>query len=211
MPHERRPENTGRDTERCPTRAPQRRWLRWGLVAPGLLAATLGQSCASTDEEQHGAADTPRVDDAHDVRDRPAPLFVAVGDICPIAGTEDDLRPQNAFDPVLLVKTKAAAECSGLGGEYLIGREIDSSRDYFVGGHGCSFLEPALRDQLEAEYWGLALVSQTAALFHTPEGWCITSLGGDEPVTSDSKVRAWALYESESAARAALAELSTAR
>jgi hypothetical protein len=42
----------------------------------------------------------------------------------------------------------------------------------------------------------------------TPTGWCVTSIAGAEPVTSDSKVKAWAVYPAEAAARAALMELS---
>jgi hypothetical protein len=57
-------------------------------------------------------------------------------------------------------------------------------------------------------WWGVARIVQTAGLRETPTGWCITSLSGNEPVRSDSNVLAWALYESEAEARAALAALA---
>lgn len=140
---------------------------------------------------------------------REAPLFVAVpSGGCAKPGAESDLEVRESGERLVLMKTKALDECSGAGGEYLIGTEVNAARDAFLGEHACYFLNSTLRQSQGQLFWGVTRLSQTAALFMTPTGWCVTSLAGVEPVTSNSKVRAWAVYKSEAAARAALAELS---
>lgn len=139
---------------------------------------------------------------------REAPLFVAVptDNGCARPGAEGDLKLREPGERLVLMKTKGVDECSGAGGEYLIGTEVDAARDAFLGAHACYFLNSAVRQG--QVFWGVTRLAQTAALFMTPTGWCVTTLAGTEPVSSDSKVRAWAVYKSEAAARAALAELS---
>lgn len=140
---------------------------------------------------------------------REAPFFVAVEDGgCASAGVESQLKPLGSGERLVLMKTKALDECSGAGGEYLVGTEVNASRDAFLGAHACSFLSAELRMNFGQVFWGVTRLSQTATLFRTPESWCITSIAGTEPVVSDSKVKAWAVYRSESAARAALQALS---
>ena len=109
---------------------------------------------------------------------------------------------------LVLVQTKVSDECSGAGGEYFIGAQEGGAGDLWLGGHACYFLDPLLRTPSDSVWWGVARVVQTAGLRETPMGWCITSLSGAEPVRSDSSVLAWALYESEAEARAALAALA---
>jgi hypothetical protein len=140
---------------------------------------------------------------------REAPLFVAVEDGgCASAGVESQLKPVGSGERLVLMKTKAVDECSGAGGEYLVGTEVNSARDAFLGAHACYFLSNTLRQDFSRVYWGVTRLSQTAALFRTQEGWCITTIAGTEPVTTDSKATAWAVYGSETAARAALEALS---
>jgi len=141
---------------------------------------------------------------------REAPLFVVVpADMgCGKPGAESDLKIRESGERLVLMKTKALDECSGAGGEYLIGTEVNAMRDAFLGAHACYFLNSALRMSQGQVYWGVTRLSQTAAIFMTPTGWCVTTIAGVEPVTSDSKVKAWAVYKSEAAARAALMELS---
>lgn len=132
---------------------------------------------------------------------RESPLFVFTGDLCPDAGIEADLVPQKS-DGLALVKMTAQGECSGAGGEWLIGRELGTTRDFFVGSHACYFQPRELMPQ-PAEYFAVVRYMQTAALFKAPMGWCITDANGKEPVTTDSKNIAWGIYASEAAARAA--------
>lgn len=152
-------------------------------------------SCGRTPVEDEPAA--PEVNEA--------PLFVFTGDLCPQRGTEADLTPQK-HDGLALVRFRPAAECSGAGGEWFIGRQEGSTRDLFVGWHACSFHPSELRDST-AERFAVVRYMQTAALFHTPEGWCLTGPDGREPVTSDVKNLAWGVYATEAGARAAYERL----
>jgi hypothetical protein len=132
---------------------------------------------------------------------RQAPRYVFTGD-CPTPGVEDDLRPA-AGERVVLVETFPQEECSGAGGDYLVGHEAGVG-DYFLGAHACYFLPRELQVSSAPRFWGVARVAQTAAIFTTPAGWCITAADGGEPVTTDSRVKAWALYGSLEAAQAAI-------
>lgn len=139
---------------------------------------------------------------------REAPLFVAVEDGgCASAGVESQLKVAGSGERLVLMKTKAVDECSGAGGEYLVGTEVNAARDAFLGSHACYFLSNSMRRDLGQVYWGVTRLSQTAAQFRTQDGWCITTIAGAEPVVTDSKAKAWAVYGSETAARAALEAL----
>ena len=171
-----------------------------------------GQGDADTSADTSTAADTAAgdTDAAADPRPTaPAPRFVVVATPdCPIMGGAEALVLSAPEQELVLVQTKVSDECSGAGGEYFIGAEEGDGGDLWLGGHACYFLDPLLRTPSDRIWWGLARVVQTAGLRETPMGWCITSLRGAEPVRSDSSVLAWALYESEAEARAALAALA---
>ncbi len=140
---------------------------------------------------------------------REAPLFVAVeSGACARVGVERELSLLGSGERLVLMKTKAVEECSGAGGDYLVGSQVNATRDAFLGAHACFFLDAALRESQGQVFWGVTRLSQTAAVFMTPTNWCVTSLAGTEPVSTDSKAKAWAVYGSEAAARAALAALS---
>lgn len=178
--------------------------MRWGGLVALLALAACGRTGLLEDADGGGLDAGLKPTGPRD-----APLFVAVEDgACAKAGAEDDLQVQGSGERLVLMRSKANGECSGAGGEYLIGAEVGTSRDAFLGAHACYFLSEALRQTEGQVYWGVTRLSQTAALFRTPEGWCITSLSGQEPVVSDSKVKAWALYGSEAAAREAWSALS---
>ena len=138
-----------------------------------------------------------------------APLFVFKGDNCPVAGVEADLTPEK-FDGLALVEMNAQGECSGAGGEWLIGRQLGATRDYFAGSHACYF-HPMGLSPAPMRYFGVVRYMQTAALFHGPMGWCITDMTGKEPVTTDSKNIAWGVFATEAGARAAYEKLEAAR
>lgn len=166
-----------------------------------------GQGDADTSAADADALDT---DAAADTRPTaPAPRFVVVATPdCPIMGGAEALVLSAPEQELVLVQTKVSDECSGAGGEYFIGAEEGDGGDLWLGGHACYFLDPLLRTPSDRIWWGVARLIQTAGLRETPTGWCITSLSGAEPVRSDSSVLAWALYESEVEARAALAALA---
>lgn len=169
------------------------------------LAASL-VACGRTDLSEEFA---PTMKEPTKVEQREQPLYVFKDAPCPAVGVESDLNVTDSGERLVLVKTQPQIECSGAGGDYLVGQEIDSSRDVFVGTHACWFLPRQLADG-RAFFFGVARVAQTAALFHAPKDWCITRLDGMSELSSDSTVRAWALYPDEKAARAALGALKKA-
>lgn len=165
-----------------------------------VLAMSLG--CGRTDlDEAFSPTGAPAK-----VEQRESPLHVFKDAPCPTTGVESDLNVTGSGERLVLVTTQPQIECSNAGGDYLVGRELDSGRDVFVGTHACWFLPRALADG-RGTFFGVARVSQTAGLFHAPKEWCITQLDGQTEVTSDSTVKAWALYPNEKAARAAVAAL----
>ena len=176
--------------------------------AADAAADASGQGAADTS----AAADTDALDTDAAADTRPAapePRFVLVEtQECPMMGGAEALVLSAPEQELVLVQTKVSDECSGAGGEYFIGAEEGDGGDLWLGGHACYFLDPLLRTPSDRIWWGLARLVQTAGLRETPMGWCITSLSGAEPVRSDSSVLAWALYESEVEARAALAALA---
>ena len=178
------------------------------VVADG--DANDAQRADAASDSTEAAADTAAAPADADTRPAaPAPRFVLVATPeCPIMGSAEALALSAPEQELVLVQTKVSDECSGAGGEYFIGAEPGGGGDLWLGGHACYFLDPLLRTPSDSIWWGLARVVQTAGLRETPTGWCITSLSGDEPVRSDSNVLAWALYESEAEARAALAALA---
>jgi hypothetical protein len=180
--------------------------------AADAAADASGQGAVDTSADTSAAADTDAVD-SDTATDAPAPApeprFVLVGtQECPMMGGAEALVLSAPEQELVLVQTKVSDECSGAGGEYFIGAEQGGGGDLWLGGHACYFLDPLLRTPSDRIWWGVARVVQTAGLRETPMGWCITSLSGAEPVRSDTSVLAWALYESEAEARAALAALA---
>jgi hypothetical protein len=133
------------------------------------------------------------------------PLFVFTGDLCPGRGTEADLAPQK-YDGLVVVKMTAQRECTGAGGDWLVGDALDADRGFFAGSHACWFLPQEL-EVAPASYFAVVRYSQTAGLFHGPMGGCITDADGREPVKTDSKNLAWGVYRTEQGARAAFEKL----
>lgn len=182
------------------------------VVADADAAVGAADASGQGDADTSAAADTDALDTdaAPDTRPAaPAPRFVLVATPdCPMMSSAEALALSAPEQALVLVQTKVSDECSGAGGEYFIGAEEGDGGDLWLGGHACYFLDPLLRTPSDRIWWGLARLVQTAGLRETPMGWCITSLRGAEPVRSDSSVLAWALYESEAEARAALAALA---
>ena len=186
-----------------------------GRTTAQAVVADADAADAAADASGQGAVDTSAAADADaletnaaaDTRPAaPEPRFVLVGtQDCPLMGGAEALVLSAPEQELVLVQTKVSDECSGAGGEYFIGAAEGGAGDLWLGGHACYFLDPLLRTPSDRIWWGVARVVQTAGLRETPMGWCITSLSGAEPVRSDSSVLAWALYESEAEARAALA------
>jgi hypothetical protein len=164
-----------------------------------LLFLILAASCGRTPIENE-AEPKPPVNEA--------PLFVFTGSNCPSTGSEADLTP-GEYEGLALVRFRALDECSGAGGQWLVGSEVGSSRGLFVGSHTCSFFPEPLRDSTGTRF-GVVRFSQTAALFQAPHGWCITDEDGGTAST-DAKSLAWGVYATEAGARAAYERLDQSR
>lgn len=117
--------------------------------------------------------------------------------MCADTGSEMDLVP-GPGERLVLVKTTVQTECSGAGGDWLVGTLLDSSSIAF-GAHACYFVPSRLQD---TSWFGLARIDPNGPLLMTQTGWCIL------PVTTNAKVLAWALYPSEQDAVAARAALT---
>lgn len=100
-------------------------------------------------------------------------------------------------DTTYVVAYAFVDECTGLGGQHLIARDLDGSRRFFLGGHGCRSLPPPT---LSETGFGVLRASQTAALFTA--GRCVRFPGDANDVQSDSHSRVLAAFETEADARA---------
>jgi hypothetical protein len=98
----------------------------------------------------------------------------------------------------VLVKTTVQTECSGAGGDWLIGTQLDGTGIAF-GAHTCYFVPTQLHD---TAWFALARIDPNGPGLETPVGWCIL------PVTTNVKVLAWALYADEGDAVAARSALT---
>jgi hypothetical protein len=128
---------------------------------------------------------------------RAGPSFVFKrSNACPGTGSEPDLVP-GPGERLVLLKTTVQTECSGAGGDWLIGTQLDGTSIAF-GAHACFFVPNQLHN---TAWFALARIDPNGPLLMTETGWCIL------PVTTNVKVLAWGLYPSEldaTAARAAL-------
>lgn len=94
-------------------------------------------------------------------------------------------------DKLAVVSVTFADECTGAGGQHILGHEVDGFRDMWLGAHACrTWTTPPTAPFAVMRY------SQTAALFRIPDGACI------EPLTSDVQVKAVALFATRADAEA---------
>lgn len=131
------------------------------------------------------------------------PLYVFEQSRCVMQTTKEALKPASG-DRVFAVEFRAQEECSGLGGEWFIGRELDARRDVMLGGHGCFFIPGELRTKSSTSF---GVVRVATGRVTAPASWCLTTVDGRTPVESDVRVIAFGVYESEEAARAAAESL----
>jgi hypothetical protein len=128
----------------------------------------------------------------------PTMLFVETPDACglevPVGDAENVLRPIEAGDDVAVVELLFADECTGAGGNHILLRTLDGSREFWLGSHACYFFDFALVDGVFR--FGVVRYAQTASLFHTSPGTCIGWPGEPEGLTSDSRTRAVGVFAS---------------
>ena len=88
-------------------------------------------------------------------------------------------------------------ECSGLGGQHVVGKDLYSGRTYWFGGHGCT--EIANSRAFTAKF-AVFRYAQTAAIFQ-PENpqWCI-EFPDKSKVSTDAKLLGIATFETQALA-----------
>jgi hypothetical protein len=128
----------------------------------------------------------------------PTMLFVEADPACaiaaPVATAEDALRPSDPGEAASVVELLFADECTGAGGQHVIMRTLDQSREFWLGEHACYFFDFSLVDGVFR--YGVVRFSQTAALFHIDPYVCIGWPGEPPGLTSDSQVRAVGVFAS---------------
>jgi hypothetical protein len=87
-----------------------------------------------------------------------------------------DLDPS---DELAVAELFLLDECTGAGGHWVLGRELDSYRVFFLGAHGCR-----LWSTTPVAPFGVVRFRQTAGIFSTPEGACI-AFAGERNARSD--------------------------
>lgn len=111
------------------------------------------------------------------------------------------LRPRDSLEDVAVVELSVAQECTGLGGEYLLARDLHSSRRFWLGGHGCGSTK--LLYGL-ATTFGVVRYMNTSSVLTIPAGVCVSFPGedADEAITTATKIRAVASFATQSEAEA---------
>lgn len=104
-----------------------------------------------------------------------------------------ELRPAG-FEETAVVELSVAEECTGLGGQWLLGRDVRrASQKFWLGGHGCRTV-PVAEDG--SARFGVLVYWPTDSISVLPAGACL-SFPGNAPGTSSmspTRVRALATF-----------------
>lgn len=179
-----------------------KRVIAVGLVALAGVTAACGGTVVFEEDAADGAAGTgtgggPAGDAA------PIALYVSDREGCALdAPLEEAVATlttnDGGGDELYVVDLVYVDECTGAGGQHILGRAVDGSRDMWLGAHACYFFAPDLVGQRGA---GLARVTQTAGLDTTSADACVTFPSETSGVTSDVRVTAIAVFETVDDAR----------
>jgi hypothetical protein len=111
------------------------------------------------------------------------------------SAAEDELRVKESGEANVVVELAFLNECTGAGGQYILARAVDGSRFFWIGAHACTTWETPPTGK-----FGVVRYSQTAALFHLPEGACLTMPGAPDLIVSDASTRAIAVFATQAEA-----------
>jgi hypothetical protein len=173
-------------------------------AASAAVFALLG-ACGGLVEEPptSNAASSPTATSA------PTGFYVPDDRLCARASgdtTTNDMRPQSSTEDLAVVELGFAEECTNLGGEYILARDLHADRKYWLGGHGCGATK-LLFDAPKA--YGVIRYMNTSSVLTIPAGVCV-AFPGDDPghsIWTPTKVRALARFENQDAAEAYAAEI----
>ncbi len=118
------------------------------------------------------------------------PTFVVDGSTCStgVTPSAEAAVTRADGDELAVVEIHFVEECTGLGGTWVLGREVDSHRRFFLGAHGCR-----LWKSTPSGAYGVVRYRQTAALLRTPDGACV-GLPGERRVESDQSTYGFVVF-----------------
>lgn len=125
----------------------------------------------------------------------PVELFAPDGAGCVASPDLDQaasLMARQSGQGIAVVDIVFALECTNLGGDYVLGREIGGTRMFWLGGHGCSFLTTTFGPGL---VYGVVRYTQTAALFQISSDVCVGFPDQAPGAQTDVTTEAIALFE----------------
>jgi hypothetical protein len=127
----------------------------------------------------------------------------------PGSEAEEALSPVDSSDTIAVADLAFGIECTNAGGDYVLAREIDDFRYFWLGAHACWFLDQGQAPQGPGLVFGVVRYRQTAALFQIPPEVCVAF--GDEPpgLSTDATTEAIAVFETLEGAQAFAAGLGS--
>jgi hypothetical protein len=135
-----------------------------------------------------------------------------VGGICVDAKagdvtSESHLRAKSGERNVVVSLAVADEKCTGLGGTFVLARDVDSAQVYWMGGHGCFPSDAALKSPGSLGY-AVARVRVTAALLTIGKEQCVAFPGEpDGAFSTGDRLEAAGTFLSLTAARTYAASL----
>ena len=144
------------------------------------------------------------VEPAPEAQPKAVQLFVGDGDGCvtqPSLDTAADvLTPGDSGDAIAVTDISITEVCTGVGGKYVLAREIDGFRYFWLGGHGCHLVEGLA--SATGLVFGVVRYRMTAGISEIPPELCVTWPGDPEGVQTDASTSAIALFEQLDEAKA---------
>lgn len=133
----------------------------------------------------------------------PVAIYVPDGAGCadekPVSAAVEVMTP-DAGDEIAVVDITFAEECTGLGGQYVLARDLDGVKRYWLGGHGCQFLEQ-FSNTLGLVY-GVVRYQVTAGISQIPSDVCVGFPDETPGMETDATTLAIAVFETLSGAQA---------
>ncbi len=167
------------------------------LAIAGLISACTAiiTSPEESDPEESEPEETPH----------PTALIVRIESGCVEARPPGDAKALLTSDPgdriVVAEVFFASEQCTDLGGDYLLARELDEwATTHWLGGHGCRFSANLM--SASGQRFGVLRVSQTAGIFQVAAGACVGFPNAEFGLRTSTIGKAAALFNTEADARA---------
>ncbi|MDC3957636.1 hypothetical protein KEG38_27505 [Polyangium jinanense] len=144
------------------------------------------------------------VDPAPEVQPKAIQLFVPDGEGCatrpPLDTAAAVLAPGDTGDEIAVTDIYFTEECTGAGGQYVLAREIDGFRYFWLGGHACYFVEGLASET--GLVFGVVRYRMTAGISEIPAHVCVAWPGEPDGLQTYAKTSAIALFEQLEEAKA---------